>query len=500
MNESQINANERERIDRMTAEDDVIDLLEIAVVLLSKIKAIVFCTLLCAVVLNAYTYLLVDPTFESTATLYVVSASSGGVVDLTDLNIGSSLKEDYKVLMQRYPVLSRTIEELNLDMTPEQLIKKMVIENPTDTRILTVTVTDTDPEMARDIANKIAEVSVEYLPEVMSSDAPNIAEHARVAERKSGPSYSKATIMGGLIGFILSCMYFILLYMMDKTVKTEDHVEKVFGSMPLASIPYSKTMDSKSSEFAAELENAKTGSSEAGKLNVHIPSLPFVAEEELGRVQVNVRFSGESTKTIMVTSSVANEGKSSVSINLWKMLADAGMKTVLLDLDLRNSVFKDTLGYKYDGKDFKGIGYYLAGRASYEEVLYETNAENGYLVPCVQLLQNPTSLLQDKNLKKIIDRLEEEFDFVIVDTAPLLIAADGEIISQLCDGALVVVRSGLTHRDDVRKSILRLERSGCQILGSVLNAVNVDGKSYGHYGRYGGYGGYYGGYNRDDDK
>lgn len=505
MNETQTNTYEESRIQRMQEAENEIDLVELAMMLIGKFKAILFCTLLCAVVLNAYTYLMVDPTYESTATLYVVSASNGGVVDLTDLNIGSSLKDDYRVLIQRYPVLSRTIEELSLDITPEILQKKMRIENPTDTRILTITITDTDPAMARDIANKVAEISTEYLPDVMSSDAPNIAEHARIAEHKSGPSYSKATIMGGLIGFILACMYFIVMFLMDNTVKTDDELERLTGAMPLATIPYSKVMDSKSTEFSAELLRLRSEEHELGKLHVHVPKLPFMLEEELGRLQVNVKFSGESTKTIMVTSSVANEGKSSISVNLWKMLAEAGMKTVLLDLDIRNSVFKETLGYKYDTDEIKGIHYYLSGQATYEEVLYKTNVKNGYIIPCIQLLQNPTSLLQDKCLKEMVDRLEEEFDYIIVDTAPLLLAADGEIISQLCDGAVMVVRSEMTHKEDVRRSIVRLERSGCPVLGTVLNAVHMEGKpygKYGKYGRYGGYGGYgnYGGYNRDEEQ
>lgn len=94
-----------------------IDLVELGSFLLTKLKQLIFFTLLGAVLVNGATYLTVDPTYESTATLYVVSASSGGVVDLTDLNVGTSLKEDYNLLITRYPVLSRTIKELDLDMT-----------------------------------------------------------------------------------------------------------------------------------------------------------------------------------------------------------------------------------------------------------------------------------------------------------------------------------------------------------------------------------------------
>lgn len=479
-------------------EEDTIDLLELAYVLLGKIKYIILVALLGAVIVNGGTYLTQDPTYESTATLYVVSASSGGVVDLTDLSIGTNLKEDYKVLIQRYPVLNRTIDELNLDMSADQLRNMMSINNPTDTRIITITVTSTDRTQARDIANKLAEVSTEYLPEIMNADAPNIAEEARIADHKSGPSYSKATMMGGLLGMLLACGYFIIMFLMDTTIKSEEDIEKLTGEMPLATIPYSKSMDSKSSEFEAAIDPVPEEDKGKGRITVHIPKLPYAAEEEINRLQVNISFSGGSIKTVMLTSSIANEGKSSVSVNLWRKLAESGARVALVDLDLRNSVFKDVLRYEYDQEEYKGIDYYLSGHAKLNEVVYETNIPNGYLIPCTHTLNNPASLLQDRRLVRMLDGLKKVFDYIIVDTAPVLLTADGEMISNLTDAAVMVVRSGVTRKDDVRKSIMLFERGNCQMLGTVLNAVNMEKKAYGGYGgygRYGRYGGYgYGGY------
>lgn len=218
-------------------EDMEIDLIDLAYTLLDKIHYIILCFLIGAVVFNAYAYFLVEPTYTSTSKMYVVSASSDSVVNLTDLNIGTSLTADYEQLMLSYPVLEQVIDELNLDMDSEELAKMISLENPSDTRLLNITVTSTDPVLARDIANKLMEVSIEYLPRTMSTNPPNVAQSAKLAIRKAGPSYTKYTIMGAFVGALLYCAYLVFIYLMDDTIHTPEDMERYFGVVPLTAIP-----------------------------------------------------------------------------------------------------------------------------------------------------------------------------------------------------------------------------------------------------------------------
>ena len=117
--------------------------------LLDKIKYIILCLLIGAVLMNLYSYFRIAPTYTSVAKMYIVSASDDSVVDLTDLNIGKALTLDYEDLMLSYPVLDQVIEQLDLDMTSESLAGLISITNPTDTRILKITVTTTDAELSR---------------------------------------------------------------------------------------------------------------------------------------------------------------------------------------------------------------------------------------------------------------------------------------------------------------------------------------------------------------
>lgn len=231
------------------------------------------------------------------------------------------------------------------------------------------------------------------------------------------------------------------------------------------------------------------------QIDMNIRALPYAVEEAMNRLRVNIKFCGKNTKKILVISSVPNEGKSTVSVHLWKMLAEAGFPTVLVDLDLRKSVLKDRLEFKSDG-EIQGLDYYLSGLSEYQNVVYETNISNGYIVPVSNLLENPSALLEDPRMGELLDRLVEDYRYVIIDSPPLDSVADGALIASLCDGAILVVRSGMTSRRLVKQSVQQLERVRCRLLGMVLNRVETKSRAYQkYYGKYGNYySDYYGGH------
>ena len=228
------------------------------------------------------------------------------------------------------------------------------------------------------------------------------------------------------------------------------------------------------------------------KLNVTFQDMPYAIEEAMNRLRINIKFCGKNTNKILITSSTPNEGKSSIAINLWKMMAEAGFPSVLIDVDLRKSVLKGR--HKMDATaETKDLGYYLSGLAEYEDVVCETNIPNGYMVPCVNLLENPSVLLEDKRFSELLDRLAEEYRYVIIDSPPLGSVADAAQIASLCDGAVLVVRSGVTPKQMIRHSFQQLEQVDCKLLGVILNRVEMAGHAYQkYYGKYGKYYKHYG--------
>ena len=190
-------------------------------------------------------------------------------------------------------------------------------------------------------------------------------------------------------------------------------------------------------------------------INIQIPELPYAAEEALNRLRVNVKFSGKEIKTIMISSSLPNEGKSHVAVYLWKMMAEVGFRTVLVDCDLRKSVLKKEMRFRCN-EEYQGLDYYLSGLAEYDDVVHHTNIVNGDIVPTTNTLQNPSSLLEDARFGELFKTLEEKYDYVIVDSPPLVSVSDGILIAQYCDGAILIVRSAETPRSLIRQSMNQL--------------------------------------------
>lgn len=231
------NNNYKDKDDEIT-----IDLKKIAYVLMEKLHYIVMFLLVGAVVFNMYSYFLIKPTYTSTSRLYVVSATKDSVVNFSDLSVGTNLTKDYVELLLSYPVLDKVSEKIEKDydykISSESLQKMISLENPEDTRILNINVTTTDPKVSKTIANALADEAVEYIPDTMGTFKPNIAQVAREAKIKTGPSYLKYTAIGALLGTLLCMAWFIFKYLSDDTIKTKEDIEKYFGMTPLAVLPY----------------------------------------------------------------------------------------------------------------------------------------------------------------------------------------------------------------------------------------------------------------------
>lgn len=219
----------------------------------------------------------------------------------------------------------------------------------------------------------------------------------------------------------------------------------------------------------------------------NMPEIPFNLSEALNQLRINLRFCGQDKKVIMVTSSMPNEGKSFIAVQLWRLIAETGQRTLLIDCDLRGSVMRSTYSLSSSDK-MTGLAYYLSNQAAKEDVIYSTNIPNAYMIPVASTVTNPSILLEGDRLKELISSCRDEYDYIIIDTPPLGIIADGLGIASVCDGTVLVVRSNSTAKKVVDNSVQLLRRTGTPLLGIVLNRVDMKKKSGGYYGAYGKYG------------
>ena len=215
-----------------------VDLLEIISVLFGRFWIILGSGLLAAVIGFVISMFILTPTYESTTKIYILNKSESTTVTYSDVQMGTQLTKDYAELINSRYVLEEVIKILSLsEMEYRELLDKVSVHTPTDTRIVSITVTDTNPQQAMDIANCIREVAGEHIQNVMDIDAVNVVEEANMPTTKAGPSIPKWTLVGGALGAFLVCVIILIHYLLDDTIKTSEDVEKYLGLSTLALIP-----------------------------------------------------------------------------------------------------------------------------------------------------------------------------------------------------------------------------------------------------------------------
>ena len=224
------------------------------------------------------------------------------------------------------------------------------------------------------------------------------------------------------------------------------------------------------------------------KINLVIPdNMDYRTSEAYRTLRTNVLFCGEEINAIAVTSCTPEEGKSEVSFRLAESLAETDRKILYIDADLRRSVFSKR--YQVT-QEVKGLSHYLSGQEELGAVVCATNISNLHVILPGPVPPNPSELLGNEHFRQLMEKTHALYDYIIIDTPPLGSVIDAAVIAKECDGAMLVIENDAISYKMAQKVERQLERSGCRILGAVLNKVDVRAKGY--YGKYY-YSKYYGG-------
>lgn len=241
-----------------------IDLVDLFGYYMSRLPLLIAALVVGAVAAGLITHFLIADKYTATSRMYMVSASSDSVVNLTDLNIGTSLSNDYVELMKSRPVIEDVIDKLELDYSYERLLGMIDLSVVSNTRIVRISATSTDPQEAMEIANQVARTSRVQLPKVMEAPSPSIAEAAVLPTRRSSPSLTRNVALGAMLGLLAVLGILTLIYLMDDTIKSSEDVEKAFGVMPLSVIPEG-TIESPKLEGGTDSEGSEHGKGGSGK-------------------------------------------------------------------------------------------------------------------------------------------------------------------------------------------------------------------------------------------
>jgi len=417
--------------------------------------------------------LLTKPMYAGDTRLFISTASTDSLGDLYE---GGRFSQErvtsYTQLLVGDTVAKRTIDKLGLDMTAEELESRVTATAKAGTVLINVRVLDESPVRARDIANSLSDEFVAMVRELeMPEDGSTPRARVVVEQRASIPAYAvvpkkKQNIAIGLLAGLLAGIGLALIRdQLDNTVKDREVIESITGAGLVGTIPVSKV---RRTEPAISFEVDKTNIAEAfRKLRTN---LQFLSVDSPPRV-------------ILVASSLPAEGKSTTALNLALVLAEAGHNVVIVDGDMRRPTLDDCLGVV----GTVGFSTVLSGSVSLDDALQETGSPRLKVLTSGAIPPNPSELLGSLTAQKVLSDLRARFDYVIVDSSPLLAVTDAAILANSVDGILIMVRFGDTTRDQLAHAVNNLEAVGGSLLGAVLTMVPAKGSSsyeysydYGH--------------------
>lgn len=229
------------------------------------------------------------------------------------------------------------------------------------------------------------------------------------------------------------------------------------------------------------------------KLNLTDRRKPdYFYSESIKTLRTNIQLSGQSIKTILITSCYPNEGKSDIALSLAQELGSIGKKVLLLDADIRKTAYVGRLEVQ---DEVKGLSQLLSGQAGLQDIIYNTNFPNMDIIFGGPSAPNPFGLLSENIFKILIKELKDYYNYILIDTPPIGTVIDAAVIGRCCDGAVFLIQPGNVRYRDAQKAFAQLEKSGCRILGAVLNKIDTSGDKYysSYYKHYGEY------YRRDED-
>ncbi|MFC9245977.1 polysaccharide biosynthesis tyrosine autokinase [Streptomyces sp. NPDC057136] len=394
------------------------------------------------------------PVYEARTQLFVSASTGEGSAEL---NQGSSFSvarvQSYAAIVTSRQVTDAVVHELDLPFRSDELAGRITAQAPMGTVLVDITVSDGDRRRAAKIANEVATQFSRVVEELempaggqQSPVRLGVTETAAVPTGPVSPNPGLNLAVGLLAGLLLGAGIATAREASDTTVSDVTALAEITGLPVLGAIPFDKSAARQSDTMTTATHSARA--------------------EAFRHLRTNLQFAqiGERPRVVVVTSSLASEGKTSTAINLALALAETGTSTVLVDGDLRRPRVARAFGLVQDA----GLTSVLIGRADVDDVMQQAPGSL-HVLTSGPVPPNPAELLASERMGEILRELSERYEAVIVDSAPLLPVADTVGLGPRAHGALLVVRAGKTPSDRIRAAADSLQAVGTRTLGTVLS-------------------------------
>lgn len=450
--------------------NEEIDIKRIIEIIFSK-KLIITLIILLSVTLGyVYSYYYKKPEYKSSVTILLVADENKTDKSLTqtDVNLNNGLISTYSSIAKSSSILQKTIQNLNLDIPVSKLEQNVEAKQIDNTQFLEISVKNESPERAKNIANELAEVFTEQIKEIYNLQNISIVDKAETEENPCNINHMKDMIIFGFAGIVLSIIIVMIIYMFDDTVKDQKDIEKNIKLRTIGTLP----VDREKTELIVE----------------NNPKSPIV--ESIKTIRTNILYSTRKN-SILVTSCKEKEGKSWVINNLAVTFAQTGKRVILVDANLRQENNKNEI---FNIEKCEGLSDFI--REISEDQMENLEKARKYIketsIPNLHIMQNgtippnPAELISSKNMKRLVNLLKNMYDIVLIDGTSSILVADSIALSSMVDSTILVAENRKTKINDLKKVKKLIEDVNGNILGVILNRVDVQsgkyyGKKYGYY-------------------
>lgn len=411
--------------------------------------------------------LLAAPVYQSAATLFVsINQSSSG----TDLNQGTTYAQNQMQSFARLATSSRVlqpvIDELGLDLTPQALARNVQVVTPSQTVILSIQASSTSPDRAAAIANATAESLADVVKEISpetAEGAPSITaslvDTAVEPQFQVSPDKPRDTLLAAVVGFLVGVAAALIYSLLDTRMPNASALKEVVRLPVLGTV------------------SRVRGSAKGIGLVVAQEPLGDTSEE-FRRVRSALTYAGVSDRLqrILVTSTSEREGKSTFSANFALTLAELRSRVLIIDADFRKPRIADLFGVE----GTVGLTSVLLGKSTFDDAKI-TRRDHLDVLTAGEIPPNPSEMLTSDAMRNLLDEISPRYDYVIIDSPPILSVADASLTSPLVDGAVLVVDAGRTRRSHLTQAVTSFESAGGRFIGAVLNKARQRRTADGYY-------------------
>lgn len=413
----------------------IFDMRELCHVLIKKIWIILLVGFLSAILLYFLSVYVIEWKYESTTKIYILSKQDNtSEITYSNLQIGSQLINDYMALITSRVVTEQVISELGLPMKHEELRELIHLENPEDTRILIITVTYSDPVIAKQIADNLRIAATSMIVDFIEFENVTEIEEANVPEKQATPNVSFNTLFGMAIGLLLSSSCIILGYIKIDSVKKYEEIGDSLDLTILGVIPYQRKH--KSSLWHEAYINTTS----------------------------NLQYYGNGMKVICLAANKLDEERYVSAYKLAETLANMGKKTIFINANMKKKTHEDV---KVMDSKLTGLSNYLTINY-HDDIIQQSENENLHMIHSGPIINNQFEVLSNCKFGELLLEVSDCYDYVLVLSPPLNDTNEGIIVAKECDGVILLLHGNEDRYENIRKVVSKLEKVKSNIIGAIF--------------------------------